>query len=218
MPNTSDSRTFDIQNNHSQIERLYKSRTDLISTPDGENLQTKLDEDNERHDEDLQKFKDEFTIQLTGEVTGKATGVGSKSQIEILTKPSSYNTHKIIIEGAVTGEAEANEDKVLTLNLEYDRDIPQKVKLTGDITGEGTVDPDGVITISVTNKKITFPVNSIQWSTYPLAEADLHNTLGGTWTCMGNIDSYIGGNYDSSKNAYTGGTPMTLYVYKKTSL
>ena len=188
MANTSDSRTYDIKNSNESIERLYRTRTDLIETPSGESFDQIIKDNNDKQDAKLEEFKNSMSVKLTGDVTGTATGLGSEMQIEIPTKMGNAYARKVKLTGDVAGEGEVNTDGVIN------------IKVTGN------------------NNKAEFPVNGIQWSTSGAADSELAAMFGGTWECMGNIDCYIGGSYDLLTNSYTGGVPMALYIYKKTEL
>ena len=181
-------RVYDYDNSSDKNERIYASHTDYIKTPNGQTLTTQLQEDKA----ELKKYIDDFKRALT-----------------------------VQLEGKVLGKAKCSDDNVIDIDTKLSEYYTQNIKLEGDATGSGTVDKTNTVTIQVTGlqaAKVPLPIGSIQMHTSNLSASQLSNCFGGTWECIGNIDTYIGGTYNEADGSYYNGTLLNMYIYKKTAL
>lgn len=69
--------------------------------------------------------------------------------------------------------------------------------------------------ILTTTSKTPLPVGSVQFDLEQNKEETYTEWFGGTWECIGNVDTYVGGTYDESTGAYLNGKLVYLYIYKK---
>lgn len=178
-------------------ENIYPSHTDYIETDYGvDTLSTKL----KKIDSDIidasNNTKQHLAVALKGEITGRAQ-CSDDWEVVIDTSPTKKYAQKILISGAVTGNAfvDSYENGALNVNTNYDRNIPQTVKLTGNVTGTATVNSNGEINLTTECNlatKIPLSIGSIQWSTNNKAETELAKCFGGKWSCVGNVDIGLG--------------------------
>lgn len=201
-----------------QREKLYASHTDYVETnyTDAKTgLQMNLTEKIIKIDEDIiwaANNAKQMTVKLTGEVVGQAT-CDDNWLVTLNTKPTKKYAQYVEVKGAVIGNAYADsyDNGRVVINTQYDRFIPQTVKLVDDVTGQATVDKNGLVTISTkvhTSTKVPLPLNDLQWSTLSNAEATFSTCFGGTWECLGNVDVLL-----TSSN-----TTILIYLYKKVAV
>ena len=67
-----------------------------------------------------------------------------------------------------------------------------------------------------TTSKTPLPIGTVMFDLQSNKAEEYADWFGGVWSCIGNIDTYIGGTYNSSTGLYSGGKLVNLYMYKKT--
>lgn len=67
-----------------------------------------------------------------------------------------------------------------------------------------------------TTSKTPLPVGAVMFDLQSDRESEFSDWFGGTWECIANVDTYVGGTYNESNGSYSGGKLVNLYIYKKT--
>ena len=75
---------------------------------------------------------------------------------------------------------------------------------------------DQLNNLLTTTSKTPMPVGTVLFYLEKDKEETFAEWFGGTWECIGNIDTYIGGTYNEADGSYYNGKPVTMYLYKKT--
>lgn len=66
-----------------------------------------------------------------------------------------------------------------------------------------------------TTSKTPLPVGSVQFDLEKGKEKTYADWFGGTWECIGNVDTYVGGTYNENTGDYINGKTVNFYLYKK---